>query len=123
METKTKRTPRLPRVWEALLTFLVLIVIMAVGIIVFKVNPHMPMFVGVVGAAIMALLLGYDWETIETSMKDGIYRALQSIMILAIIGILIGVWLVGGVVPTMIYYGLKILSPGIFLIASFFPAS
>ena len=81
METKTKRTPRLPRVWEALLTFLVLIVIMAVGIIVFKVNPHMPMFVGVVGAAIMALLLGYDWETIETSMKDGIYRALQSIMV------------------------------------------
>lgn len=118
METKTKKTPRLPKVWEALLTFLVLIVIMAVGIIVFEVDPHMPMFVGVVGAAIMALLLGYDWETIETSMKDGIYRALQSIMILAIIGILIGVWLVGGVVPTMIYYGLKILSPGIFLIAA-----
>ena len=118
METKTKRTPRLPRVWEALLTFLVLIVIMAVGIIVFKVDPHIPMFVGVVGAAIMALILGYDWDTIETSMKDGIYRALQSIIILAIIGILIGVWLVGGVVPTMIYYGLKILSPGIFLIAA-----
>ena len=118
METKTKKTPRLPRVWEALLTFLVLIAIMAVGIIVFKVEPHIPMFVGVVGASIMALILGYDWETIETSMKDGIYRALQSIMILAIIGILIGVWLVGGVVPTMIYYGLKILSPSIFLIAA-----
>lgn len=103
METKKKRTPRLPRVWEALLTFGVLIAIMAVGIIVFKVDPHIPMFIGVIGAAIMALLLGYDWETIETSMKDGIYRALQSIMILAIIGILIGVWLVGGVVPTMIF--------------------
>ncbi len=118
METKKKRTPRLPRVWEALLTFGVLIAIMAVGIIVFKVDPHIPMFIGVIGAAIMALLLGYDWETIETSMKDGIYRALQSIMILAIIGILIGVWLVGGVVPTMIFYGLKILSPSIFLIAA-----
>lgn len=118
METKKQRTPRLPKVWEALLTFGVLIVIMAVGIIVFEVDPHIPMFVGVIAAAIMALLLGYDWETIETSMKDGIYRALQSIMILAIIGILIGVWLVGGVVPTMIFYGLKLLSPSIFLIAA-----
>lgn len=107
METKTKRTPRLPKVWEALMTLMVLIAIMAVGIIVFEADPHIPMFIGVVTAAIMALYLGYDWETIENSMKDGIYRALQSIMILAIIGILIGVWLVAGVVPTMIFYGLK----------------
>ncbi|XVG95348.1 Na+/H+ antiporter NhaC [Eubacteriales bacterium KG127] len=118
METKTKRTPRLPKVWEALMTLMVLIAIMAVGIIVFEADPHIPMFIGVVAAAIMALYLGYDWETIENSMKDGIYRALQSIMILAIIGILIGVWLVAGVVPTMIFYGLKILSPSIFLIAA-----
>ncbi|MGP1569736.1 MAG: Na+/H+ antiporter NhaC [Eubacteriales bacterium] len=119
MDGKTeKRQPRLPKVWEAGLTLGALVVIMAVGIIVFEVDPHIPMFAGVIGAAVMALILGYDWEFIEKSMKDGIYRALQAVMILAIIGILIGVWITAGVVPSMIYYGLKLISPKVFLIAA-----
>ena len=66
----------------------------------------------------MALYLGYDWGFIEKAMMDGIYNALQAAIILMIVGILIGVWVVGGVVPAMIYYGLKLLSPSIFLIAA-----
>ena len=75
------------------------------------------MFVGVMAAAIMALHLGYKWDEVEKSMMDGIYKALQSICILIIVGILIGVWINAGVVPTMIYYGLKVLKPAIFFIA------
>lgn len=48
-------------------------------------------------------------------MLDGIANSLQAIVILAIIGILIGVWILSGVVPTLLYYGLKILHPKIFL--------
>ena len=76
------------------------------------------MFIGVMGAALMALYLGYKWEAIEKSMMDGIYKALQSVCILVIVGILIGVWINAGVVPTMIFYGLKVLKPAIFFIAS-----
>lgn len=43
---------------------------------------------------------------------------MQSILILAIVGMMIGVWLLSGTIPTMIYYGLKLLSPKIFLIAA-----
>jgi len=43
---------------------------------------------------------------------------MQAIIILMIIGVLIGAWILSGTVPTMIYYGLKILSPGIFLVAT-----
>jgi len=117
MNTKQKEA-RIPKLWEALLTMSLLIVIMAVGILVYGVDPHLPMFLGTVIAALMALYLGYKWEVIERAMLDGIYRALQSIIILAIIGILIGVWLDAGVVPAMIYYGLKILKPSIFLLAA-----
>ena len=117
-EVKQAREPRKPKVIEALITFAVLIVVMAVGIIVYEVDPHVPMFIGTIAAALMALWLGYDWKSIEEAMMDGIYRALQSIIILAIIGILIGVWIDAGVVPTMIYYGLKLLSPKVFLIAA-----
>ena len=113
-EKKIKET----KVIHSLVTFAVLVGVMSVAIIHYEVDPHVPMFIGVVAAACVALYLGYDWKRIEKSMMDGIYRALQSIMILAIIGILIGVWIVAGVVPAMIYYGLKLLSPSIFLLAT-----
>ena len=107
----------MPKLWEAPLTLAILIAALAVGIIIFGVDPHVPMFVGVMAAAIMALHLGYKWDEVEKSMMDGIYKALQSICILIIVGILIGVWINAGVVPTMIYYGLKVLKPAIFFIA------
>lgn len=118
MENKKERTPRMPKLWEALLVLGLLIAVLAVGIIVYGVDPHIPMFVGTIGAALMALHLGYKWSAIEKSMLDGIYKALQSVIILAIIGILTGVWLDAGVVPTMIYYGLQILSPSIFYLGA-----
>lgn len=78
----------MPKLWEALLTLAILIAALAVGIIIFGVDPHVPMFVGVMAAAIMALHLGYKWDEVEKSMMDGIYKALQSICILIIVGIL-----------------------------------
>ena len=51
-------------------------------------------------------------------MVKGITNSLPAVMILLIIGILIGVWILAGVVPTLIYYGLKIMSPSIFLPAT-----
>ncbi|GHV78021.1 Na+/H+ antiporter NhaC [Spirochaetia bacterium] len=122
-ELKKKRTPRTPKLWEALLSFVVLIGVMATGIAVFKVDPHVPMIIGTAFAAIMALYIGYEWKFIEKSMFDGIYQALQAVIILAIIGVLIGVWLVAGVVPTMIYYGLQIITPSLFLVASLITCS
>ncbi len=113
-----KKTPRAPHMWEALVSFFGLIAIMAVGIIVFEVDPHVPMLIGVILASIISLKIGYSWEHIETAMKDGIYRAMQAVIILMIVGVLIGVWIVAGVVPAMIYYGLKLLAPSIFLVAA-----
>ncbi len=109
---------RKPYIWEALLSFLVLVAVMAVGIAVFGVDPHIPMMIGVAFAAIMAIRLGFKWKDIEKSMFDGIYQALQAVIILCIIGVLIGVWMVSGVVPSMIYYGMLILSPKFFLVAT-----
>ena len=112
------KEPRKPQLWEALLVLVLLIAVIAVGIIICEVDPHVPMFVGVIIAAIMALRLGYKWDVIESFMVEGIKKAMQSIMILVVIGILIGVWLDAGVVPTMIYYGLKVLHPSIFFISA-----
>ena len=117
MSEEKKTSGRMPKLWEAIVTLVILIVSLAVGIMYYEVDPHVPMFVGVIAAALMAMYLGYKWEEIEKSMMDGIYKALQSCCILIIVGILIGVWINAGVVPSMVYYGLKILHPAIFFIA------
>ena len=107
-----------PKLIQALITFGILIVVMAVGIKVFEVDPHIPMFIGVIAAAVMAMVLGYKWSDIEKMMVDGISKAMQSILILAIVGMMIGTWVMSGTIPTMIYYGLKLLSPSFFLVAA-----
>ena len=118
MKEKKTTEPRMPKLWEALLTMLFMVAMLAIGIIKFGVDPHVPMFVGVIGAALMSLYLGYKWKDIEDAMLNGIFKALQSVIILAIIGILTGVWLDAGVVPTMIFYGLKVLHPSIFFVGA-----
>lgn len=115
---KEKKTARKPYLWEAMLSFGFLILVMGVGIAKYEANPHIPMLIGTMFAVLIAFKLGFTWNEIEKSMFDGIYQALQAIIILAIIGVLIGTWLVSGVVPSMIYYGLAILKPGIFLVAT-----
>lgn len=115
---KKEKSHKRPTLFEAIITFLVLIILMIVCIKVYETDPHIPMMLGVVFASLMALHLGYSWTEIENSMISGITKAMQAIIILAIIGILVGVWIVSGVVPTMIYYGLKIISPSAFLVCA-----
>lgn len=115
---KEKKIARKPYLWEAMLSFGFLILVMAVGIAKYEANPHIPMLIGTLFAVLVAFRLGFTWNEIEKSMYDGIYQALQAVVILAIIGVLIGVWLLSGVVPSMIYYGLAILKPSVFLAAS-----
>ena len=86
---------------HAAVSFLGLIAVMSVGIIVFKVDPHIPMFIGVIIAAVVAMSLGYNWKAVEGMMVDGIGKAMQSILILAIVGMMIGVWLLSGTSPTL----------------------
>ena len=115
---KYEREVRKANFAEALFTFASLTIIMFISIIKYEESPHIPMLIGVLIASLVALKIGYTWKFIENSMIKGISQAMQSIIILAIIGVLIGIWILAGVVPTMIYYGLMILKPSIFLVAT-----
>ncbi|MEQ9423956.1 MAG: Na+/H+ antiporter NhaC [Cyclobacteriaceae bacterium] len=69
-------------------------------------------------AGIVAIRLGVSWSRIEKKMVGSISSAMPSIIILLLIGSLSGTWMLSGIVPTMIYYGLQILNPTIFLFAA-----
>ena len=58
------------------------------------------------------------WSVLEDAIIDNIRASASAIIILLLIGAIAGSWMVSGVVPTMIYYGLKILHPSFFLVAS-----
>lgn len=103
---------------ESLFSLSFLVLCLALGIIVFKADPHIPMFIGTFGCVFIAFKLGYKWTDIESFMMKGIQKVIPSLIILIVIGILIGMWLDAGVVPSMIYYGLKVLKPSIFYLAT-----
>ena len=113
-----EREIRKPTLGLALLSLAGLIAVMIIGIVVFKADPHVPMFIGVVIASVTTMTLGYKWADIEKMMVDGISKAMQSMLILAIVGMMIGTWLLAGTIPAMIYYGLKLLTPRFFLVAT-----
>lgn len=112
------RKQRDPYLWEALISLFSLIAGISIAIVVYGTDPHISMLLGVLIAALVAYRAGFKWEAIQDGMLQGINNSLQAIVILLIIGILIGVWILSGVVPVLLYYGLKILDPTIFLPAT-----
>ena len=114
MKTKKQAT-----LGHAFIPIIVLMVVLSVSILVFGADPHIPLLVASIVAAFVAIFgLGYTWEEVEKGAIETIQLSMQAILILMIIGTLIGAWILSGTVPAMIYYGLQILSPSIFLIAT-----
>lgn len=102
----------------ALIPVLFLIVALAVTVGFLKLQPHIPLILAAAVAAAVASLNKHPWTEILDGMVHGITLAMSAILILIIVGTLIGTWISGGIVPSMIYYGLKVLSPSVFLVAT-----
>ncbi len=103
---------------RSMLVIIFLIAALVSGLMYFGSAPHIPILVTTAFAAVVAIASGQKWEDIEGGILKTISMGMQSILILMIIGCIIGVWILSGVVPTMIFYGLKLISPGIFLVAT-----
>lgn len=63
-------------------------------------------------------IYGCRWSRLEEAIVDNIHSSASAILILLLIGAIAGTWMVSGVVPTMICYGLEILHPSFFLVPS-----
>lgn len=109
---------RKPKLWEALVPIIALIVLLSTAIIFYEASPHIPLIIASCIAVLMAMKIGFKWSELEEGIINTIQMSMQAILILMVIGLVIGAWILSGTVPTMIFYGLKILSPGIFLFAT-----
>ncbi len=114
---------KVPTLFQALIPILFLIILLTITVLVFEsdaiVGPNQIVLLLSAGVAgIISWRLGYGWKEINKSIVKSISSAMSAIIVLLVIGSLSGTWLLSGIVPAMIYYGLKILNPTIFLFAA-----
>lgn len=107
----------------ALIPIIVLISLLGINVGLYGGNAtegpnQLALLIGAATAVIISLFLNYSWEEVLKGIVKSIKTSLSAILILLIIGSLIGTWMLSGVVPTMIYYGLDLMNPNFFLVAS-----
>lgn len=106
------------------LPFLVLIVLISCCVAVFgNATLDGASQVSLLVASAVSVMIGHfrgrlSWENLEREMTSKIASCTPAIIILLLIGAIGGTWMVSGIVPTMIYYGMQILRPEIFLVSS-----
>lgn len=100
----------------AMIPLTVMVITMLYAIVVLETDPHLPLIIGTITAAIVAVFSGFKFNDLEEMMYKGIRLALPAVVIIMLVGLIIGSWIGGGVVATMIYYGLMIISPQYFLV-------
>ncbi len=111
-------------IWEALIPVLILMTMLAYNIFYadgVAMGDYSNQFILLIAAGITALIGFYNKVSVATMLKEiveNLKSVLVPIIILFMVGALAGTWLVSGIIPAMVYYGLQVLSPGIFLPAS-----
>ena len=114
-----------PSLLLSLVPVLVLIIILFLGVKLFgdelTAGPSQIALItaSIVGALIAIFRLKITWDELEAGILDNLSKTGSALFILLMIGALTASWIQSGVVPTMIYYGLKIISPHVFLVVTF----
>lgn len=115
--------PRSPSLLDALLPIAVLVTLLGLSVYLFGDGSSSgPNQIALMAAAFVAGLVGLKngqrWAQIEEGILAGIHMAMKANLILLSVGALIGTWILAGTVPTMIWYGLKLISAEYFYVTS-----
>jgi NhaC family Na+:H+ antiporter len=107
---------REPYLWESLLAIGFLMVVVSYTLIVLKGDPQIPFVIAMVFTSLIALRTGITWAELEKGIISSLTSVISAVLILMVVGMVIGAWIQGGIVPTLIYYGLQLISPRYFLV-------
>lgn len=110
---------RKPSFFEAVSTLVVMTILVFVGFVVFEVRIEPLLIASAIYAGFIGKRVGLTWRDMEKAIGAKVATAMPAILILFSVGIVIGTWTFSGTVPMMIYYGLKIISPKMFLVTAF----
>ena len=103
---------------KAILAVILSLGTIIVGKLLLSLNTTIVLLLSAAIVSCFVVLNGVKWEDIEVEIGAGIKGMGVPIIILIETGILVGIWMASGTIPTMMYWGLKLLSPRIFLVAT-----
>lgn len=118
MEEKMISRQKTPSLLGACITLLGVCISILIGLRL-GIGAPMSLFLGTVVAIAAALFYRVPWETIQKRFMKVIGDSLIPILILMCVGIMVGAWLIGGTVPSLMYYGLKLCNPKVILPLTF----
>ena len=110
-----------PPAWLSSIPFITLVVMLSVTISVFGSDALSgPSQIALLTSTAVCVVLGMafcgvKWSEIEHSIENKVHETTVSIYILLVIGMLSGAWMISGIVPTLICYGVQIIHPTVFL--------
>jgi NhaC family Na+:H+ antiporter len=122
-DQERKRLVREPSLVDAIVPLVVLVVMIGGAILLFGLDAldgpiPAALIICVMAVALIILKNGHSWEDIEASSARALTSITSAIFILLAVGALIGTWCLSGTIPTLVYYGIKVLSPGWFYAAA-----
>lgn len=116
MTEQKERTERLPSKLEALIPIVFLLVIMISNYVLgWGQDPHIPVLLACAVAMVIGKLCGYSYADMLKGALDAVSQSLEAIIIILCVGCLIGSFEWSGTIPAVVFYGLKFLTPQIFL--------
>jgi NhaC family Na+:H+ antiporter len=89
-----------------------------VGFGVFKVKVEVLLLIATALTGLLASWLGLSWREMQAGMMQSIHKGMPAMMIVVVVGALVGTWLAAGTIPMITYYGLGLISPGMFLVTA-----
>jgi len=115
MSEITSVLPRSPGFFQSFVCFSVIVITIAGGLFAFDISLHTLMFLCLLWAGLHAYSLGYAYLQIRDLMTSALSRAMPAIYIFILIGMVISSFMHSGTIATLMYYGLSLLSPSLFL--------
>lgn len=103
-----------PSLIEAILVLLTVVAIIAYVIGYLKVTPHIPILICIFALIIYGMIRGVAFEKLQASMIQSAASGIGAIYIFLLIGILISSWIIGGTIPSILYYGFSFFTADYF---------
>ena len=113
---KTQR--KQPGVGVAVVSFLAIIAVLVI-LINLNVDTTMSLFVATVMATVVAFALHIPWEETQSVLLKTVADCIPTFVIVIMVGMLVGIWIAGGTVPALMYYGMMVVSPAILVPLAF----
>ncbi|MCP5380883.1 MAG: Na+/H+ antiporter NhaC [Kordiimonadaceae bacterium] len=104
-----------PGFWHALICFGGILVMIVTGVVAFRISIQVLLILSIIWTSIHSYFLGFKFSEIKQIMSDGIYNALGAAYVFILIGVVVASFLESGTIASIVYYGLDLVHPAVFL--------